>query len=146
MIEKYCGGKIPSPDEKAKHINMESIRLDLSEQLTNRAMDIENAEFSKSLFNIMNLIRDTNRIIEEQAPWNLAKEGDTATLNTLLYYLAERLATIAILIYPFMPNTGEAIWRQLGLEIPLAYSLTKDLKNLLPDRKIKKEKPLFPKK
>ncbi len=145
MIEKYCNGEIPSPNEKAKHINIESIRLDLSGQLSSRTLEIENAGFSKALFNLMNVIRDTNRIIEEYAPWNLAKEEDTAALNTLLYCLAERLATIAILIYPFMPNTSETVWRQLGLDIPLISSLNEDLKSLLPNRKIKKEKPLFPK-
>ena len=146
MIEKYCDGKVPSQDDKAKRINRESIKLDLSELLTNRTLEIENAEFSKALFNIMNIIRDTNRIIEEYAPWKITKEGDTVSINALLYYLAERLATIAILIYPFMPNTGEAMWRQLGLDIPLDSSLKEDLTTLLPGKEVKKEKPLFPKK
>jgi methionyl-tRNA synthetase len=94
----------------------------------------------------MNLVRDTNRIIEENAPWNLAKEKDTDSLNTLLYYLAERLASIAILVYPFLPNTAEAIIRQLGLEVSVASSVGKNLKTLLVDKKVRKGKPLFPKK
>ncbi len=146
MIEKYCGGKIPSAKGGTEKIKPESLGLDLSEQLSGRDKEIESASFSKALFSVMNLIRDTNRIIEEYAPWNLAKEKDTDSLNALLYCLAERLASIAILIYPFLPNTGEAIIRQLGLEVSVAYSIGKDLKTLLTGKRVKKEKPLFPKK
>lgn len=148
MIEKYCDGQIPAPNEKAKHINVESINL--MEQLDNRTCDMENAEFSKALFNIMNLIRDTNKIIEKYMPWNLAKQGDTTSLNTLLYYLAERLATIAVLIYPFMPNTSVSMWKQLGLEGKKEFTTSmlkeKELEMLLPATVTKKDKPIFPKK
>lgn len=150
MIEKYCGGKIPSADDKAKNINKESIRLKLSEQLTDRDSEINNACFSKSLFKIMNLIRAANRTIEAYAPWKMAKEKDTVSLNTLLYYLAEQLASISILIYPFMPNTAFSIWRQLGLEskkkFPACIIKEKEMEQLLPDTLVKKEKPIFPKK
>jgi methionyl-tRNA synthetase len=146
MIEKYCGGKIPSVNPRSKHINRKSIELNLSKELGRRDKNIFNIEFSKALFSIMDLIRDTNKIIEKYAPWNLAKEKDSISLNALLYYLAERLAIIAILIYPFMPNTGEAIWRQLGLTAPCGSPIEADLKNLLPDRKIRKGQPLFMKK
>ncbi|MBU0534243.1 MAG: methionine--tRNA ligase [Candidatus Omnitrophica bacterium] len=146
MIEKYCEGKIPAANDEANNIKIKSIKLDLSAQLNIRNREIEAAEFSKVLVNIMNLIRETNRIIEEYAPWNLAKQKDTDSLNTLLYYLAQRLATIAILIYPFLPNTSEVIFRQLGLEVPSAFSIKENLITLLPNKKIKKEKPLFPKK
>ncbi|MDD5455120.1 MAG: class I tRNA ligase family protein, partial [Candidatus Ratteibacteria bacterium] len=144
MIEKYCGGKIPLAKGKTEKIDVESLDVNLAKQLSDREEDIESANFSKALFNIMDLIRDTNRIIEEYAPWNLAKEKDAVSLNTLLYYLAKRLASIAILIYPFLPNTAEAIIRQLGLEVSVAFSAEKDLKTLLADKKVKKEKPLFP--
>lgn len=146
MIEKYCGGKIPLAGDDAGKIKAESIKLDLSEQLDIRNRETETASFSRALFNIMNLIRGTNRIIEEYAPWNLAKEKDTVSLNTLLYYLAQRLASIAILIYPFLPNTSEAIIRQMGLEISLSSPVGGDLKTFLTNKEVKKEKPLFPKK
>ncbi len=146
MIEKYCEGEIPSVSDRAEKINAESIRLDLSEQLDIRNREIETAGFSKALFNIMNLVRDSNKIIEEYAPWNLAKEKNTASLNTLLYYLADRLLIIAVLMYPFMPNTSEAIIRQLGLEVSSVSLSAGNLKSVLPHKKVKKEKPLFPKK
>jgi len=146
MIEKYCSGKIPPAGKKAGKIEPELLDLDLSDELSARDKELEIANFSKALFNIMNLVRDTNKIIEKYAPWNLAKEKDTASLNTLLYYLAKRLASIAILIYPFLPATAEAIARQLGLEVSLVSSAIEKLENVLIDKRIKKEKPLFPRK
>lgn len=144
MIEKYCGGKIPSPERGAKDIEVKSMELKLSEQIKKRDENIYNIAFPKALFGVMGLIRDTNKIVEEYAPWKLAKEGNRPSLNTLLYYLAERLAIISVLIYPFMPDTAEAINRQLGLEASFASLKDIDFKNILPDKKIKKEKPLFP--
>ena len=150
MIEKYCGGKIPSADGKAKNINKESLSLDLWEQLAGRDSEINSANFSKALFKMMNLIRDTNRIIEEHAPWNLAREKDTVSLNTLLYCLAQRLAVISILIYPFMPNTALSIWKQLGLEkkkeFPPGILKKGEIEKLLINALVKKDKPIFPKK
>ncbi len=146
MIEKYCEGKIPSANNGGEKIKVESIKLDLAKQLDIRNREIETAGFSKALFNIMNLIRDTNKIIEEYAPWSLAKEKDTVSLSVLLYYLTQRLASIAILIYPFLPYTSEAIIRQLGLEVSLVSSTGGNLVNILANKKIMKEKPLFPKK
>ena len=56
-----------------------------------------------------------NRYIEEQAPWNLAKEGRQAELDVVLANLTRTAVRLAILAYPFIPRGAEAIW---GLVCP----------------------------
>ena len=48
-------------------------------------------------------------------PWVLAKEENTARLGVVMFNLAETLRKIAILIIPFLPQTAEKIFNQLGI-------------------------------
>jgi len=50
------------------------------------------------------VVRHGNRYVAENAPWALAKEGNDARLNTVLYHLVEALRLIAIQLSPFMPE------------------------------------------
>ena len=62
----------------------------------------------------------TNQYIVKTAPWNLAKTDEgKERLKTVMYNSAESLRTIAILIYPFMPESAEAMNRQLGIDVPI---------------------------
>ncbi|HIE44484.1 MAG TPA: methionine--tRNA ligase, partial [Candidatus Omnitrophica bacterium] len=148
MIEKYCNGRIPHPDPDAAALS-EELSEAIQETKILYLQQMDSVEFSKALCQILTLIQDTNRKIEEYTPWNLATKGETASLHTLLYCLAKRLAAITILLYPFMPNTSFSIWRQLGFEnedYPPSIFTIEELESLLPTRRVRKEKPLFPKK
>jgi methionyl-tRNA synthetase len=50
-------------------------------------------------------VRRLNRYVEEQTPWALAKAGDDARLDTVLYGLAEGLRVVSVLLHPYMPET-----------------------------------------
>ena len=58
----------------------------------------------------------TNKYIDETMPWQLSKEEDTEKLKSTMYHLIENLRKIAILIKPFMNDTAENIFRQIGIE------------------------------
>ena len=57
-----------------------------------------------------------NLHVEKTKPWELAKSGVDKRLDEVLYELCEGLRWIAAFVYPFMPATGEAMWRALGQE------------------------------
>ncbi len=60
----------------------------------------------------------TNRYLERTAPWNLAKAGDDASLATLrqvVYYAAESLRIVGILLQPFMPTKAAELLDALGV-------------------------------
>jgi len=56
-----------------------------------------------------------NVYIENQAPWKLAKFGETDKLGAIMYHLCFALSAIAYFVAPFMPETSQKIWQQLGL-------------------------------
>jgi methionyl-tRNA synthetase len=62
------------------------------------------------------LIRRANRMVEEGAPWNLAKDPSRARdLDALLATLALLLAHTALLLYPIMPAKAKLVWETLRL-------------------------------
>lgn len=114
MIEKYFGGIVPPCGEKTE--------LDAQLEATANALastvekDMDALQFSVALTDIWKLIGDCNKYIDANAPWVLAKnEANKERLGTVLYHLAECVRIATVLIGPFMPNTPERIFAQLGL-------------------------------
>lgn len=73
-------------------------------------------QFREGLEAIWELVTTLNRLIDERKPWVLAKAGDDAHLDAVLYELCEGLRWIALLIEPVMPSIAREMWRQLGLD------------------------------
>ena len=86
-----------------------------------------------------------NRYIERTSPWKLEKT-DRKRLETVLYNLLETLRIVAFYILPFMPQTAERIWDQLGMEEKIHKQRIEQAQwgRLKSGRKIKRGKPLFP--
>ena len=60
-------------------------------------------------------VRRLNRYVEEEAPWNLAKEDSEAgRLDEVLYSLAEGLRVVTVLLYPYVPATATRLLEALG--------------------------------
>ncbi len=65
---------------------------------------------------IFTLLRRANKYVDETEPWKLGKNPeDKARLDTVLYNLLETIRFAAELITPFLPETGERIFRQLNV-------------------------------
>jgi len=115
MIDKYFGGTVPD----------NRISGDYDEDLKRTVMDapgkveelLDKLQFSSALVEIWKVISRTNKYIDETMPWVLAKdESNKARLAEVMYNLAESIRIISVLIQPFMPETPEKIWAQLGIE------------------------------
>jgi methionyl-tRNA synthetase len=62
------------------------------------------------------IVRRANRLVEERAPWNLAKDPARAEeLDQLLGTLAVALQHTAFLLFPIMPAKAQLVWETLGL-------------------------------
>ncbi|MBP3730058.1 MAG: methionine--tRNA ligase subunit beta, partial [Mailhella sp.] len=59
-------------------------------------------------------IRAMNKYVDEQAPWTLAKGGQTERLGTVLRTLLENMYKIAYLLWPVMPDSSATMQAQLG--------------------------------
>ena len=65
--------------------------------------------FDKALEEVWEQVRGLNQYIEEEKPWQVAKENDAEHLQEVLAYMCGALLEIASLLVPFMPDTAEKI-------------------------------------
>jgi methionyl-tRNA synthetase len=56
-----------------------------------------------------------NKYVDDAAPWNLAKHGETARLGTVLASLLEVLRALSVMIWPAMPKKSDEMRAQLAL-------------------------------
>lgn len=114
MIEKYFDGVIPENIEEGEFDSDLKKVVGEIPGIVEGLMD--KYQFSTALTEIWKVISRTNKYIDETAPWALAKdESKKARLAGVMYNLAESIRIISILIQPFMVETPEKIWNQLGL-------------------------------
>jgi methionyl-tRNA synthetase len=70
--------------------------------------------------NAFYLVADCNRLIDAKEPWKLAKDMERCDqLDAILYYLAESLRIVAILISPVLPRAAHGIFDQLNWKMEL---------------------------
>lgn len=145
MIDKYFAGVIPA----------ERTPGDFDEELQAIIMDIpakvetlmDKLQFSMALTEIWRAIGRMNKYIDETMPWVLAKdEANKSRLAQVMYNLAEGIRIVSILIQPFMPETPEKIWQQLGLEgaKELSWDSTKTWGAYPEGISVKKSDVIFP--
>lgn len=114
MIDKYFGGVLPQEKTEGE---FDSELKEVYAQLPQKVEELmDRLQFSTALAEIWKAISRANKYIDETMPWILAKsEENKPRLAAVLYNLAESLRIVSILIQPFMPETPEKIWHQLGI-------------------------------
>ena len=76
---------------------------------------MENLELSDAVTEIFNVLRLSNKYIDETTPWVLAKdETKFERLETVLYNLLESIRVCGLFLEPIMPDTSKEIMRQLN--------------------------------
>ena len=109
---------------------------------------MENVEFSKALESIWKFISRMNKYIDETMPWALAKdENKKERLARVMYNLIESLSKITFMVAPYMPESAEKMWKQLGLEGKVEDVKAVDIYNwgyIKNGMKTGKAEPVFP--
>ncbi len=114
MIEKYFDGSVPEPGAPTELEDALRSRFEALPALVEKHMN--DLQFSLALAEIWKLVGDCNRYIDQTQPWILGRsEEGKPYLKTVMYYLAECVRAVAVLIAPFMPKTPERIFEQLGV-------------------------------
>src|SRR5919202_698393 len=76
---------------------------------------VDRAEITQALDAIWQRVRRLNRYVEEQAPWQLAKDDARAgDLDRVLRTLAEGLRTVTVLLWPWLPESAAKLLDALG--------------------------------
>ena len=118
MTNKYFGGVVT---DKGVTLDEENAAIDADlKAFVAKTPGIveekmENLRVADAITEIFNLFKRCNKYIDETMPWALAKEEDKKDrLETVLYNLIESIKKGAEAIAPFMPETAEKIFAQLG--------------------------------
>lgn len=78
----------------------------------------------------MSLVRETNRYIDSNAPWQLQKEGNDERLRTVLYVALEAIRVAAALLQPVMPGKAAEIRKAVGVPENNRIATQKELEHL----------------
>jgi methionyl-tRNA synthetase len=122
MVGKYCDGHVPdpsrSPEIAGDDAELRAIAAGLFGAVDARMAELD---YAGALEACWELIKRTNRYIEDMAPWNLAKAEETqARLAAVLYNALEAVRIAAVFTAPVMPNTSREIFARLGMSDPSA--------------------------
>ncbi len=101
----------------------------------------------KALDEIFKVIQRANKYIDECAPWVLAKDMDAngARLAHVLYNLLETARICGVLLSPFMPESCEKLFAQIGARENCRTWISADRWGTLPENAtVTKGENLFP--
>ncbi|HOB86138.1 MAG TPA: methionine--tRNA ligase [Bacillota bacterium] len=115
MVERYFDGILPVPagEEEPSDRELRELALDTPARVE-KAM--EDLQLSNALFELWKLVKRSNKYIDDNTPWALAKsETGRLRLATVMYNLVESIRFIGVMLQPYMPRTPQRIWEQIGI-------------------------------
>lgn len=116
MGNKYFDGKITN---KGVNETIDSDFINLINSLNDKLIEKMDAyQISDAITEIFNVLRASNKYIDDTTPWVLAKnDSDRDRLETVLYNLLESIRVCAIMLKPYLPDTSDKIIKQLNNEV-----------------------------
>jgi methionyl-tRNA synthetase len=139
MMHRYFGGRVPD------NARVDAGLADLFVQQAARVTEAyEAVDFPRGLREAWQIISAVNRYYDEQAPWTLMKQGNTARAGQVLYagLIAARL--LSALVEPAMPQVAREIARQLGIGNVPTWSEATAMDALPTGHALQEPKPIFP--
>lgn len=114
MLKKYHDGTVPAPAEpEGPDQDLVACAAKCKEELERQ---LERFDFSNALAAIWQLVRRTNRYVDETTPWKLVRDPEQSDrLGTVLYNLSEAVRVLTIWCSPFMPVFPERVFEQFGI-------------------------------
>jgi methionyl-tRNA synthetase len=113
MIGKYREGTIPQAGPEGEALA--TVAAEGEAMVAKSAEQYADLNVTAALDTIWELVRRLNKLVEEEAPWKLAKdEAQAARLDAVLNGLAAGLRLVALAVYPVIPETAVEVLRRIG--------------------------------
>ena len=144
MVDKYFGGTLPTERQEGEPDT--ELRTMASTLRDRYEAEMERFQFQNALEQVFKTIQRANKYIDENAPWALAKDpANRVRLATVMYHLLETIRICATLLTPFMPESAEKIFDQIGAcEGCRTWEKANVWGSLRPDATVHKGEALFP--
>ena len=118
MVGKYFGGQLPAGCKTwAEPQEVDTQLMGMASALRDAYQkDMDTYAPHKALEEVFKVIQRANKYIDENAPWALAKdmEQSGARLAHVLYNLLETTRICGVLLTPFMPESMDKLFAQIG--------------------------------
>ena len=144
MVEKYFGGTLPTERQEGEpDTELRTMASTLRERYE---AEMERFQFQNALEQVFKTIQRANKYIDENAPWALAKDpANRVRLATVMCHLLETIRICATLLTPFMPESAEKIFDQIGAcQGCRTWEKANVWGSLRPDATVHKGEALFP--
>jgi methionyl-tRNA synthetase len=113
MIAKYREGRIPQAGLEDE--GLAGVAAEAAAMVAAAAAHFDAVEITAALESVWEYVRRLNRLVEEEAPWKLAKdEAQAGRLDAVLRALAAGLRLVALTLHPVIPGSAVEILRRLG--------------------------------
>jgi methionyl-tRNA synthetase len=109
MVQRYRDGVVPAVDRDPElDAELEGLPQEVSALM-------DRAEVTQALDHIWRRVRRLNRYVEEQAPWQLARDPANADkLDQVLASLIEGVRTVNTMLEPYLPGASAKLRGALG--------------------------------
>jgi methionyl-tRNA synthetase len=148
MVDKYRGGVVPELGGCGSAPEDVELVETLKSALAEMRASMDELAFHKALLAVWGFVRLVNKYVDTTGPWALAKDPEKAKrLDEVLYNMCESLRAIGLLVFPFMPGTGDEIWARLGLGRAASEGQLSEIEHwggLPGGLKVRKGESLFP--
>jgi len=118
MLARYCGGRIPTPPGQDGASTEGEAERQLREATAETAAAVnrfvEEVTLHRALEAIFALLNQTNRTLEQCAPWKAAKEGRQKDVEEILRTCCNVLRAAGLLLAAFLPEAAAEILSRLG--------------------------------
>ncbi len=113
MGNKYFDGNVSN---KKVYEDIDNNYMSLINELDKKVTDnMDIYHIADAITDIFDVLRASNKYIDETMPWALAKEEDKKDrLETVLFNLLEGIRVCGLLLEPFMPDTSKKILEQIN--------------------------------
>ncbi|GEN57907.1 methionine--tRNA ligase [Halolactibacillus alkaliphilus] len=146
MIDKYFDGAVPAFVKGETDVDR-ALESMAEETVTAFEEAMDHMQFSVALSTIWQYISRTNKYIDENEPWVLAKDEDKkARLGNVMAHLVDSLRRTAILLRPFLTETPSKIFSQLGVveEALQSFETLRAFGLVKAGTRVDKQGPIFP--
>jgi len=108
MLKRYRNGIVPAQSDE--------LAPEATKVISDTRAALEKNQLQSALLSIWSLVSRANQYVDQTAPFRLAKDPANAKrLDEVLYNLVETCRVLAVLLWPFLPESTKRIYGQLGL-------------------------------
>jgi methionyl-tRNA synthetase len=138
FIRDNNGGTVPEPGAKGQA--EEDVLTAQRKTVSQVSGLIEEGHFDRALKVLLDFSTSCNQYFQKKEPWAEGSDRDTA-----LYYSVNMVASLAILLNPFIPFSSNKLWRQLAVGKDMKKVGWDGASSLLiePGHRISEPEPLF---